>query len=324
MRQVLSSPRSPLLPTEAYRFSLAERVRVAEKSVLIISAYLTIGGLEWIARVLPPRVQVSILTRWEAGDLLSGASDFASFWFAQSRGWDFRILRELHAKCCLIDDDTIFIGSANVTNKGLCLAPGGNRELGLFAKALPEDVQSSWSLYRCGVVVTTETTRIMESWIETIRHSREPVLDLHWPDAIRSFLEKNTSTLWVADLPWASAQNVLTHLSGCQLSENELADVRHDLAVFGGSSPEQLAFGFRQSNCVGWLIDFLSKDSVESAAFFGQLTDGLQKSLLDDPQPYRKDVKTLLSNLISYTIIFASDIIQHDRPNYSERLTLRK
>ena len=320
--QIASSLRSPLLPTEAYRFALAERLRATEKNCLVISAYLTLGGLGWFAKSLPPRIPVSILTRWKARDLVSGASDIASFWFAQSRGWDFRILHELHAKCCLVDDDTIFVGSANVTNKGLCLAPGGNRELGLFAQALPEDVQASWSLHRCGVVVTTEIAQKMESWVKANSASIEPPLDVQWPSDINTFLAKNLSGVWVADLPWASAQSVLSYFNGTQLVEKELEDVRHDLSVFAASTPEHLALGFRQSNCFRWLINFLSKDPTEPFAFYGRLTDGLHNSLLDDPRPYRKDVKTLLSNLISYTIAFAGDTIGHDRPNYSERLTL--
>lgn len=322
--QVASSLRSPLLPTEAYRFALAERLRAAEKNCLVISAYLTVGGLEWISKSLPPGIQVSILTRWKASDLVSGASDIASFWFAQSRDWDFRILHELHAKCCLVDDDTIFVGSANVTNKGFCLTPGGNRELGLFAQAFPEDVQTSWSLHRCGVIVTSDIAKQMESWVKETAASTEPPLDVQWPSDIDSFLAKKLSGVWVADLPWAPAQNVLSYLGGAQLPDKELEDVRHDLSVFSATTPEHLAYGFRQSNCFRWLINFLSKDPAEPFAYYGRLTEGLHNSLLDDPRPYRKDIKTLLSNVISYTIAFAGDTIAHDRPNYSERLALRR
>src|SRR5690606_35683455 len=144
------------LPTEGYRFALAERLRKSSKSCLIVSAYLTVGGLEWICSALPAGVHVSILTRWRAGDLVSGSSDIKSFWYANSRGWHFRILDELHAICCLIDDDTVFVGSANFTNKGLCLTPGGNRELGFSPQVLPDDVPAVWSLYRVGVFVTID------------------------------------------------------------------------------------------------------------------------------------------------------------------------
>lgn len=322
--QSLSTTRSPILPTEAYRFALAERLRAAQTKCLIISAYLTVDGLRWMAECLPAGIEVSILTRWEASDLVAGASDTAAYRLAKSRGWDFRILHELHAKCCLVDDDTFFIGSANVTNRGLCLMPGGNRELGLYAQATTEDVQTVWSLLRCGVVITDDLVGKIEKWLKSVAPSRPGSPRFAWPEEIENYLADNLIGLWVADLPWSPAQNVTAHLRGESFGEKELADVRHDLAIFSAFTLDTLGPGFRASNCFRWLLNILSRNPAEPFAYYGRLTECLHDGLLDDPRPYRKDVKSLLSNLISYSIEFGQPFIIHDRPNYSERLSLQR
>jgi hypothetical protein len=319
----VSSERSPVIPTEAYRFALAEHLRAAKATCLLISAYLTADGLSWIADCLAPNVEVSIVTRWEAADLAFGASDTAAYWLARKRGWAFRALHELHAKCCLIDDQIFFIGSANLTNRGLCLTPGGNRELGLYAHATPEDRQTAWSLYRCGVAVTDNVVRRIEEWLKTAALPPKQYDGVKWPSEVDAFLAKNVAGLWVADLPWSTASNVVMHLQGHKLNEADLADIRHDVAIFSASTETHLRLGFRASNCLRWLLNTLSRDSEEQFAFFGRLTECLHTALLDDPRPYRKDVKVLLANLITYTTAFADDQIVCDRPNYSERLSIR-
>jgi hypothetical protein len=284
---------------------------------------LTADGLKWIAECVPPNVEVFILTRWEANDLAVGASDTAAYWLARERGWSFRVLHELHAKCCLVDDDTLFIGSANITSRGLCLIPGGNRELGLYTRASDEDRRTVRSLFRCGISVDDKVVRTIDAWIETIGVPTRQAAP-KWPSDIENFFSDQLAGVWVADLPWASADQVIRHLRGERLAETELLDVRHDLAVFSGGSEFQLREGFRNSNCFCWLLKVLSENSNEAFAYFGRLTERLHSSLLDDPRPYRKDVKGLLSNLISYILAFATDHVSYDRPNYSERLTLKK
>lgn len=317
---LVQSERSPIIATEAYRFALAERLRASTKSCLIISAYLTADGLRWMADCLPPTVTVSILARWDAADLAAGASDTAAYWLACERGWSFRVLNDLHAKCCLVDDETLFIGSANITNRGLCLSPGGNRELGLYAKATDVDRQTAWSLFRCGTLLNDVVVQRIEAWLKELALPIMTRPDLTWPREVKDFFAESLKGLWVGDLPWSQAETVMRLLRGEALPEHELSDARHDLTLFRANTLDQLATGFRAANCFRWLIDTVSTEP-DRFVFFGRLTERLHSSLLDDPKPYRKDVKGLVSNLITYSAKLAPDMLQYDRPNYSERLS---
>jgi hypothetical protein len=58
--------------------------------------------------------------------------------------------------------------------------------------------------------------------------------------------------------------------------------------------------------------------------YFGSLTSIIQKNLIDDPKPYRQDIKKLQSNLYSYCKYFKSEDIIIDQPNISERIVLNK
>jgi len=47
----------------------------------------------------------------------------------------------------------------------------------------------------------------------------------------------------------------------------------------------------------------------------------LHDAFIDDPRPYRKDVKQLLNNLLSWIKILDIEDIKIDRPNHSERIS---
>jgi hypothetical protein len=75
--------------------------------------------------------------------------------------------------------------------------------------------------------------------------------------------------------------------------------------------------------CIRWLIETL-QESQNQELYFGCLTQALHDDLKDDPAPYRKDVKTLVQNMLSYCEIYLQDKIEITRPNYSQKIKLQK
>jgi hypothetical protein len=130
-----------LLGTDAYRFALASSLRSARQSLSVISAYVTIGGIEWILDRLDPSVpSCRVVARWDSNDLVSGASDLQVYDVVRRTGGRFFVLPNLHAKLLLVDNKRLFVGSANVTGLGLKLVPGANREIGVTFDASAEDI----------------------------------------------------------------------------------------------------------------------------------------------------------------------------------------
>ena len=70
-----------------------------------------------------------------------------------------------------------------------------------------------------------------------------------------------------------------------------------------------------------WLVDVLKKNN--GCLYFGELAENLHNTIISDPKPYRRDVKTMLSNLLKLVEEMEMEEIIIDRPNYSQRISLR-
>ncbi len=319
-----SSERFDLLGTEAYRDLLARTIAAAEKSLLLISAFMTGPGIKWICDCgLKPSISATVITQWKPEDILSGASDLDAYTYSINRGWRFGLLPKLHAKLLLVDDIYMFVGSANITARGLSLIPGGNRELGLCVAANEFDIRSALGIANEAVDLSPELFKKMERWIARLRETKKSPsdLELEWPLEIRTALTERCKRLWVADLPWVTP----AQLTG-STSEDDAAQIldaiRHDERLFGGKDSNKLKLEVRSSRAALWLFGVLSEEP-DMTAYFGRLTQVLHNSLLDDPLPFRKDVKVLLSNLLEYVSAYAGDLMVLDRPEYSMRVRLK-
>ena len=63
-----------------------------------------------------------------------------SYLISKNNNWTFKILNNLHAKVALFDDDILYIGSGNLTGKGMALVPVSNSELGVAVKQTSKDI----------------------------------------------------------------------------------------------------------------------------------------------------------------------------------------
>ena len=78
---------------------------------------------------------------------------------------------------------------------------------------------------------------------------------------------------------------------------------------------------FRWSKCFLWLYNFVS-GMPEKTSYFGAVTAALHDALIQDPKPYRKEVKELLANLLGWIQVLDMDDIIIDIPNYSQRFRI--
>ena len=74
-------------------------------------------------------------------------------------------------------------------------------------------------------------------------------------------------------------------------------------------------------NAYLWLLSVLAENSNE--LYFGELTQLLHDTLVEDPRPYRKDVKVLLINLLGWINELDMEEVIIDRPRHSQRLRIR-
>lgn len=313
-----------ILGTDVYRTALSNSIIHSQNSVTLVSAYLTIEGINWTLEKLPNRVDCRVLSRWNCLDLVSGASDVEVFEKLKSRGYKLYILPDLHAKVIIIDGQKLFLGSANITNSGLKLVPGGNREIGTILSPDGEDLGLIDVLFDEAVLVDQDIYEMFCAELQKLKNSREkPQFPPKWSSDLLKRLRKPPQRIWVTETLWCNSPEDL--IANIGLTDNEVA---HDLVLLGldvKSEIEEriLRQSFLESRIWQWL-----KHKLEFAPnremYYGHLSAELHNSFLDDPKPYRKDVKGLLTNLLNWSTILAGDFILIDRPSHSQRARLVK
>ena len=75
----------------------------------------------------------------------------------------------------------------------------------------------------------------------------------------------------------------------------------------------------RSAKCYLWLLNLVKNQSPQEM-YFGAATAALHNALLNEPKPYRKEVKQLLSNLLTWIDELEVSELLVDRPNHSQRV----
>ena len=316
-----TTERSSLLNTETFRNLLGSALENSSKSVIILSAYVKKIGVNWLKEKIGNKnIKCTIVTRWNKGDLAQGSSDLECYSLAKANGWSFKVLTDLHAKVMLVDNDNLFIGSPNLTGRGMSLVPVSNEELGIKVKALKEDLKIINELVDDAAVVNDDIIKELEEWQKNLPKIEKPSYP-DFPKNIKDKLNEKYNKLWVHNFPWVTAEELL---KASPINEN----IKHDLELFG-LKKDSLEKNIIKKNLLNskiyfWLVNQIKKQENQEL-YFGNLSSIIHNSLLDDPKPYRKNIKELQANLYTYIKIFLEDDIIIDVPyEKSERLRLIK
>ncbi len=314
-----------LLGAEAFRLSFSDCLSEAIEEVVVLTAFATVPGFSWlVGKIGNQQLPGKLVVRWRVDDLLSGASDLAVYGRAKQNGWDVYIYQDLHAKAFLIDQKTVFVGSANITASGLSLVPGANKELGTRFSASEQDLGVFENVLTEATLVTDDLFEQLNTYIASLPKIEKFTKSLSWPADIIEKLEKPPNGLWVADMLWTTPEGFER---GNKLETVAPSDVAHDVRALGlegldCSDEEFLKRSFLKSRPWKWLYNqLLSAENKE--LYFGRLSSLLHDALLDDPGPYRKDVNGLLQNLYLWASFYGDDIVSIDVPGVkSQRIRI--
>ena len=314
-----STGRSNILGTEAFRNLLAKSLSKAEKEVTILSAYVKIIGVEWLKENLTNKnIKCVIIARWEKGDIAQGSSDLDCYKICKDNNWQFRILKDLHAKIMLVDNKDLFIGSPNLTGHGMSLIPVSNKEMGVKLDATSSDINIINNLIEESIAIDDNIFEELKTWKNKLPEIKKQSFP-SFPKIVNDKIKDNFDKVWVHNFPWSTADDLLNIKD---INEN----IQHDLELFGLSkdniNKDNLRNSFENSKIFYWLILKL-KNSENQEIYFGSLSSIIHNSLLDDPKPYRQDVKKLQINFYNYIKYLKPNNIQIDVPkSKSERIKL--
>ena len=287
----------------------------------ICSAYIKLSIMREIERNTKT-ANIRFLARWDLNDLVGGASDIECYKFARDQGWKFFINRFLHAKIYYLPPSGILSGSANATNSGLGLSPQSNREASTIVSMSDNNLAFINGLFSESILMTDA---LYSEIIEAFNAADKSKPFVQWPDSIMNKLNPNIT------------EDIRFMVSECFFSDgSEILNLRqaknensiHDLSILAVPlnfyDGEYIVNKFIYSKQFLWIKSLLLK--YQGEIYFGTLTSELHNVLIEDPTPYRSEVKELVKNIYSWIKFIGPDKtkIVWDRPNVSERLRLIK
>ena len=276
--------------------------------ILCISAYCKENAIKQLNNFISDSVQEKkIMVRFRLDDILKGSTDFSIIDFCQQSGWKVYIRFDLHVKTYIVDGKRGFVGSANATNSGLNLGSHGNVEIGTLVDIDMVDMEKVEALYEDAIFVNDsvyEKLKVQYQMISTYEQGKQYV----WNQEIYELFTPKVKTLFSYELP---EKDEFSNGEYMTFLDTEYFDDT-------GLMKETI----RWSNAYLWLLNVLKEN--DGCMYFGAITEKLHNALVSDPKPYRRDVKVLLANLLSLIEKLQMEEIVVDRPNYSQRVRLKK
>lgn len=293
-----------LYDKEIYK-RLKFNIKSAKDSIVLMSAYCKQKTFEEINRYVRNTVKEKVLVvRFQYMDVISGASDLGVYEVCKNYGWKLYFNLRTHAKTYVFDQTHCINGSANLTGKGMGLVAHGNMEYateydlekGAYKKIM-ENVEQS-------VLITD---KIYEKMLCSLKKSQEKNKVENWDKEILILFHQPVTSIFTCELPH-------------QLFDMSLCDHELDFLCFHTKvTEENMKEAFQNSKCYQWLITQLEQ-AGNREMYFGELVARLHYQVVNEPKPYRKDVKELLANLLDWTNQLASDKVRIDVPGHSTRV----
>ena len=293
-----------LIDGEELKKQLENLLPRAKDRVVFVSAYITQSAIDWLAFQASDCLIVHVICRLTPSDILSGSTHLSALEAALEKGMRVSCLHSLHAKIYSIDSRHIFVGSANLTNNGLKIYGNGNLEACARVQANNLNLNFISNILKSSTELDLEIIKNMQSCIDL----REDGLMFDtWPEGVL----KDEEGIWVRDFFWLKPRATVQSIEKI-----------HDLELLGTTEyidvlPENLL----QTRCIRWLLHKL-ENVPEKELYFGSLTKILHDELKDDPVPYRKDIKSLIQNLLEYVEIYLDNVIEISRPQHSQKIKL--
>lgn len=306
-----------LLDDTQFRPQLRTALQQATTSITILSAYVKLEAAKWIAAAVREKsLPVTIVARWQKQDLLSGASDLAVYEFCREAGWCMKVDPRLHGKAYWVDHEVLFVGSANLTQRGIGIECRGNYEL--TAKLVPNDIDKrnlASYLSSCRTITDALYAKLTEALVvDAVGGGKSSP---EWPSGLARELDIRYDYLWVEDL-------MFTTPDGLRADSGSSSPSRHDyelLGVLPGTVDEAtLRAAFLSTKAYAWLKGQFDEGDNRSIRF-GRFTAMLHDSLLDNPSPYRRQVKEFVQNLFSWVRFLGVDEWTIERHARTESLT---
>jgi hypothetical protein len=301
-----------LLDEQELQVEIASSLQQCRCSVVILSAFIKHNAFEWFKdQILSNDIEVTVVARWRSDDLVAKVSDLSVYQQCQELGWVFKVDQRLHSKLFLIDSSIAFVGSSNLTGAGLGLTEKSNFELSTKIEVTDIDLDKVHKYIDSCKTMTDDLYNQMKNFVDSIEPLKKTPCE--WPPSIKHLLEQEVDYLWVDELLFTSPNS------------NNDNDIKHDLSLLGlgdlDIDIDLLRVKFTELRVVKWLKSQLLKEESKSLRF-GAISSRLHDALLNNPKPYRKEVKDLQVNLFNWLKYLELPDFEFSKYNVSESISL--
>lgn len=263
--------------------------------------------------------EVCIVTSWRIKHLLDGVSSLDLYPLCRKMGWTLYINSTLHAKIYSNSFNSMVLSSANCTESALCRSEGNIEFITLVS-----DMKAGYRI---------ELNRIISNSILVDDDIHRQYCELMEDVEITSeylFEPITTPQLYVNQLPSVRSPVMLwQYLNNPESSEVEASHAEHDLAIYYTGTFRNTGLDSFISN-VGRnflkhpFISELNDSITEGGIHFGAFKELVQRTCLDTPVPYRKELTVFVQNLYEWFTVLFPDVYYIDVPGRRSEVLYRK
>lgn len=189
-----------VLTSEEFRTQVETLISETNSHLKIFSGFIKSSGVQWLREHVNNSIEVILVGRFSASDLIKGASDLEVYSICKELGWKLGILNNLHSKVFIFDDKHLMLGSANLTMRGLSIEGYGNIELGTKLAPSPDDLKRIENMQEDIVWIDDDLYKAMKSEIDLFDAEKIDQDSFKWSDDLTTKLQPSDPNIWVKDL----------------------------------------------------------------------------------------------------------------------------
>lgn len=293
-------------------------------NIYVYTPYIKLATLKHLINQTPDIKAVFV--RWEPRDLILGASDLAIYPYLKERNITLYRNPRLHLKAVVANYSSVFIGSANISQRALNWPETANYNYELAT--IVNDLSLEDRLYFS--MIETESILITDQIYEQIQ-SQMAEKEASFPS--ESDFELNIrypdKDFYISSLPLTYSVETLLRVYETKEAVNDIERncLTHDLALYRisfGLSPDELRRQLKVAFFAHPFIRaFLENLDDVGEIYFGQAKDWIHRNCSDVPLPRKWEITENIQILYRWIVKLGDGIYNVDRPSYSERLFLK-
>lgn len=276
---------------------------------LLIAPFIQRDAFRHLLQRLSSHSDLKVITRWNASDLASGASDPFVFEECRERHVPLYLHPTIHLKLVTMGSGICFCGSANITASGLGLHDHGNVEAGTWACIGPADWRHVYEIVHSSRLVDDAAFDAAVDYREKFLHAAPPLPPLELPPS-------PPTDLTLASLPATiMPEHVLALAIGVEPEPGSDADVNrqmHDLVLFGvpwdGDRDAFLRGMGERFLAQAFVREVIEHVRSSGSLRFGEMAAWIHSRCRDVPVPFRWEVKEATRALYNWLAFYVPEI----------------